>query len=317
MAPIVSVIMAAYNAEKHISASIESIINQTFNNFELLVINDGSTDNTQSIVKEYCKKDSRIILLNNDKNLFVIKSRNKGIEKAKGKYIAILDSDDLALPNRLEYQVKYLENNPDIFLIGSSAYIIDENDKVENSFIAPTGYEKLKNNINKNNLIYHSTVMFRNENVFYREKMIYCEDYDLILRLFSEGKKIDNLSDILISYRQTSNSLSKTKNRLVQWLFINKARFFYNERLSTGKDSYESFDPKSFTQIYNINYPIIKDDCLFALKICLYRRDRETMRFLLKKYQKNYPISLYFIFYYLVSENKNIFSILGKFFSKI
>ncbi|MCT6869358.1 MAG: glycosyltransferase family 2 protein [Apibacter sp.] len=317
MAPIVSVIMAAYNAEKHISASIESIINQTFNNFELLVINDGSTDNTQSIVKEYCKKDSRIILLNNDKNLFVIKSRNKGIEKAKGKYIAILDSDDLALPNRLEYQVKYLENNPDIFLIGSSAYIIDENDKVENSFIAPTGYEKLKNNINKNNLIYHSTVMFRNENVFYREKMIYCEDYDLILRLFSEGKKIDNLSDILISYRQTSNSLSKTKNRLVQWLFINKARFFYNERLSTGKDSYESFDPKSFTQIYNINYPIIKDDCLFALKICLYRRDRETMRFLLKKYQKNYPISLYFIFYYLVSENKSIFSILGKFFSKI
>ncbi|WP_295841020.1 glycosyltransferase family 2 protein [uncultured Apibacter sp.] len=317
MAPIVSVIMAAYNAEKHISASIESIINQTFNNFELLVINDGSTDNTQSIVKEYCKKDSRIILLNNDKNLFVIKSRNKGIEKAKGKYIAILDSDDLALPNRLEYQVKYLENNPDIFLIGSSAYIIEENDKVENSFIAPTGYEKLKNNINKNNLIYHSTVMFRNENVFYREKMIYCEDYDLILRLFSEGKKIDNLSDILISYRQTSNSLSKTKNRLVQWLFINKARFFYNERLSTGKDSYESFDPKSFTQIYNINYPIIKDDCLFALKICLYRRDRETMRFLLKKYQKNYPISLYFIFYYLVSENKSIFSILGKFFSKI
>jgi len=317
MAPIVSVIMAAYNAEKHISASIESIINQTFNNFELLVINDGSTDNTQSIVKEYCKKDSRIILLNNDKNLFVIKSRNKGIEKAKGKYIAILDSDDLALPNRLEYQVKYLENNPDIFLIGSSAYIIDENDKVENSFIAPTGYEKLKNNINKNNLIYHSTVMFRNENVFYREKMIYCEDYDLILRLFSEGKKIDNLSDILISYRQTSNSLSKTKNRLVQWLFINKARFFYNERLSTCKDSYESFDPKSFTQIYNINYPIIKDDCLFALKICLYRRDRETMRFLLKKYQKNHPISLYFIFYYLVSENKSIFSILGKFFSKI
>lgn len=317
MAPIVSVIMAAYNAEKHISASIESIINQTFNNFELLVINDGSTDNTQSIVKEYCKKDSRIILLNNDKNLFVIKSRNKGIEKAKGKYIAILDSDDLALPNRLEYQVKYLENNPDIFLIGSSAYIIEENDKVENSFIAPTGYEKLKNNINKNNLIYHSTVMFRNENVFYREKMIYCEDYDLILRLFSERKKIDNLSDILISYRQTSNSLSKTKNRLVQWLFINKARFFYNERLSTGKDSYESFDPKSFTQIYNINYPIIKDDCLFALKICLYRRDRETMRFLLKKYQKNYPISLYFIFYYLVSENKSIFSILGKFFSKI
>lgn len=317
MTPLVSVIMAAYNAEKHISASIESLINQTYTNFELLVINDGSSDKTQSIVEEFCIRDSRIILINNDKNLFVIKSRNIGIENAKGKYLAILDADDLALPNRLEKQVEFLENNPDVFLIGSSAHIIDENNTICNDFIALTDYHELKRNILKNNLFYHSSIMFRNEKVFYREKMIYTEDYDLILRLFSEGKKIVNIPDTLISYRQTNHSLSKTKNRLVQWLFIYKAREFYRENLDNGKDSYDAFNPQSFINIEDIDFPINKNDLLYAMKICFYRKDADQLKFLVKKYRNNYPISIKYLLYFLFSKNQYIFTFLYKIYSKL
>lgn len=317
MTPLVSVIMAAYNAERHISASIESVINQTYANFELLVINDGSSDRTQSIIEEFCKRDSRIKLINNDKNLFVIKSRNIGIENAKGKYLAILDADDLAFPNRLEKQVEFLENNPDVFLIGSSAHIIDENNTICNDFIALTDYHELKRNILKNNLFYHSSILFRNEKVFYREKMIYSEDYDLILRLFSEGKKIVNLPDNLISYRQTNHSLSKTKNRLVQWLFINKAREFYKERLGNGKDSYDTFNPQSFINIEDIHYPINKNDLLYAMKICFYRKDANQLKFLVKKYRNYYPISLDYLLYSLFSKNKNTFNLICKIYSKL
>jgi glycosyltransferase involved in cell wall biosynthesis len=317
MTPFVSVIMAAYNAEKHISASIESVLNQSYANFELLIVNDGSTDKTQSIVEKFCKRDSRIKLINNDKNFFVIKSRNIGIEKAKGKYIAILDSDDLALPNRLEKQIKFLENNSEVFLIGSSAHIIDETNKIIYDFNATTGYYELKKAIHKNNLIYHSSIMFRNEKVLYREKMIYSEDYDLILRLFSEGKKIQNLPDILISYRQTVGSLSKTKERLIQWLFINKARKFYQERILTGKDNYNNFDPNSLINLLDINYPIDQNDLLDAMKICLYRKDRIHLKFLLKKYRKNYSVSIRFILYNLLSKNKYTFALISTIYSKL
>src|SRR3989344_9200868 len=107
--PKISVIMSAYNVEKYIAESIESILNQTFRDFELIIINDASTDKTLDIIKGFMKKDKRLKLINNKKNLYATISRNKALRIAKGVYIAIQDSDDISLPNRLEVQKNYLD----------------------------------------------------------------------------------------------------------------------------------------------------------------------------------------------------------------
>ena len=123
--PLVSVIMPAYNAEKHLGEAIESIQNQTYHNWELLIINDGSTDSTGEIIEEYAKQDERINYIINQKNEGLITTRNKGLLEAKGQYIANLDSDDIAYPERLSIQVNYMNSNPNVVLLGSASEIID------------------------------------------------------------------------------------------------------------------------------------------------------------------------------------------------
>ena len=106
--PAISVIMTAYNTEKYIKEAIESILNQTFKDFEFIIVDDGSTDNTRLIIEEYAKKDRRIKILYNKKNLGIVKSLNKAIAIAKGKYIARMDSDDVSKLNRLEKQFVFM-----------------------------------------------------------------------------------------------------------------------------------------------------------------------------------------------------------------
>ena len=110
--------MPACNVEKYIGEAIESILNQTFTDFEFIILNDGSTDNTAKIIKDYAKKDKRIKFINNKTNKGFVASLNKCFDVAVGKYIAKMDSDDISLPQRLEKQVEYLDNNPDCGMIG-------------------------------------------------------------------------------------------------------------------------------------------------------------------------------------------------------
>jgi glycosyltransferase involved in cell wall biosynthesis len=124
--PKISVITAVYNGERFLVKTIESILNQTFKNFEYILINDCSKDKSLKIMKEYKKKDKRIVLINNKKNIGSASSRNLGLKMARGGYIAILDHDDLALPERLEKEQNYLEKNPDIFLVSGQSINIDE-----------------------------------------------------------------------------------------------------------------------------------------------------------------------------------------------
>ena len=119
--------MPVYNAEKYLVESIESILNQSLKNFEFIIINDGSKDKSLGIIKKYAKKDKRIILLNNSRNLGLQKTLNKGLEVARGKYVARMDADDISLPKRLEIQFNYMEDHLEIFLVGSSAIVIDGN----------------------------------------------------------------------------------------------------------------------------------------------------------------------------------------------
>ena len=115
---MISVILSTYNDEKTIFNCIKSILNQTYQNFELIIINDCSTDGTREVIQSF--SDKRIIFLENEKNIGRSSSRNKGIAKAKGEFIAIIDGDDIAAPLRLDIQFRYLKNNPKIDLVASN-----------------------------------------------------------------------------------------------------------------------------------------------------------------------------------------------------
>ena len=135
--PKISVVMPAYNAEKYIGEAIESILNQTFKDFEFIIINDGSVDHTKEIIREY--NDPRIVLLENDKNRGIVLSLNKGLDAATGKYIARMDADDIALKNRFERQVEYLDEHKDIGVLGTGICTFGE--KIMSS---PSTYRMLK-----------------------------------------------------------------------------------------------------------------------------------------------------------------------------
>ena len=118
MNPTISIILPAYNAEKYLAPAIESILQQSFKDFEFIILNDGSTDNTEKIILSYT--DSRIKYIKNEKNLKLIKTLNKGIELAKGKYIARMDADDIALPTMLEECYTFFETHPEYSIVAPS-----------------------------------------------------------------------------------------------------------------------------------------------------------------------------------------------------
>lgn len=206
MKPKISVIMAIYNEEKFLKESMESILNQKFKDFEFIIINDCSTDKSLEIIKSY--SDKRINLINNQKNMGFLDSRNEALWIAKGKYIAILDGDDISLPKRLSLQYTYLEKNPHIFLVGSSAIYIDENGEELKRFRKYDDYELLAWRLPKSCGIINSSIMFRNDGDLYDPFFKGAGDYELYLRLLSEGKHLTNLPDYLVKYRVHQGSMS-------------------------------------------------------------------------------------------------------------
>lgn len=201
-APLVSVVMSVYNGEKYLRESIESILNQTFTDFEFIILDDGSVDDTKNIIKNY--KDDRIVLISHE-NQGLVSSLNKGIKMAKGKYIARQDADDISMTNRLQKQVEHLERYPETELLGTCFRYIDEQSKTTGaSVILPTRSLDLKARMLFSNAFGHGTTMF-SKSVFnqvggYREKYGANEDFDLWRRI-AYGYTIANLPDILYSYR--------------------------------------------------------------------------------------------------------------------
>ena len=169
--PKVTVFMTVYNGEKFLDECIKSILNQTLQDFEFIIVNDGSTDGSQGILNKYAGKDSRIKIIQNRQNFGVPKSLNKAIRAAKGEYLARMDADDIALPQRLEKQVDFLEKHREFFLIGCGAVYLDEKGFETKVEIPICNENKLIKNIAVRNQVPGSTVVFRNEGSnFYREK---------------------------------------------------------------------------------------------------------------------------------------------------
>jgi len=201
--------MPAYNVEKYIGEAIMSILNQTFTDFELFVINDGSTDKTEEVILSF--SDPRICYIKNKKNIGIIATRNKSIELATGKYCALLDADDIALPQRLEKQVQFLETNPDYVLCGSWAYLIDSNGKKTGRIKFITNDNLLKISYLFSNSLVNPSVMLRTEilkKFKYQPEILIAEDYDLFLRVVNAGLKIANIPHFLIKYRWHGANIS-------------------------------------------------------------------------------------------------------------
>ncbi len=200
---VVSVVMPAYNAEKYIKEAIDSVLNQTFKNFELIIVDDGSTDNTESIIKSY--NDNRIVYIKK-KHSGISETLNLGIKRASGVYIARMDTDDMMYKNRLERQVAFMQNNPQYDMVGCGFEW--GNGKPEKEYWQwPDNAEVKMYHFENGNVIGHPTVMFRYSSLYnlpflYEKLYDGCEDMKLWLTMLSHDKRIYMLKEVLHYYRQ-------------------------------------------------------------------------------------------------------------------
>ena len=197
--PKISVLLSCFNDASYLNNSISSILNQTLKEFEFIIINDGSTDNTSDVINKYLKTDKRIRTINQE-NIGLTKSLNKGIRIAKGKYVARIDADDISYEQRLIKQYNFLEENKNIVLVGAQRIINDNiNNTVRKDFLPLTTNEVRKTAIYRNPF-FHSLVMFRKDVIkkvgFYDETFKYVQDRELWSRIIHDYDTA-NLDEIL------------------------------------------------------------------------------------------------------------------------
>ena len=231
---LVSVVMSVYNAEKYLNEAIESILKQTFEDFEFIIINDGSTDSSLKIIKSY--KDDRIVVIDQE-NKGLARALNNGIKQSKSDYILRMDADDISLPERIKKQYSFLKKNPDYIAVGSNAIIIDAMGNYVHTSHQCTSDTKAKEKLPVTPFM-HSSVMFKKKPFImageYCEDMIKAQDTVLFNRMAKYGKFL-NIDDVLIKYRivPTANSIRSLKNR-------KKFKKIIEEAIETNKVSKEN-----------------------------------------------------------------------------
>ena len=215
--PLVSVIIPLYNAEQYIHEAVQSIVNQTYQNIEIIIIDDGSVDKSKDIVQSI--SSSKITYIQNEHNIGVSRTRNRGFELAKGKYIALMDADDISISTRLEKQVKFLENHNDYGVVSSHYESFREHLFGVKRRIRKlsTNAEDIHVNLLFSNMICCPSSMIRKEvlienNIKFDTSLQMAEDYDLWRRL-SFVTKITNLDEVLLKYRKHKNN--SIKNRVI------------------------------------------------------------------------------------------------------
>ncbi len=211
--PKVTVLMSVYNGEKYLHEAIDSIVNQTFRDFEFLIINDASTDRTSEILKSY--QDPRIRIINNEKNIGLTRSLNKGLKVAKGEYIARMDADDISTPDRLDKQVAYMDNHPEKALLGGTAIVINGKGNTASRWHLLTEPGLLRWSLLFSNQFIHSAVVLRSAllrtlRLNYDCALSCVQDYDLWQRI-SRYASVANLGDVVIYRREHQENIS-TRN---------------------------------------------------------------------------------------------------------
>ncbi|PJW13250.1 glycosyl transferase [Geobacillus sp. Manikaran-105] len=212
--PKVSVIMGIYNCSTTLAESIDSILAQTYKNWELILCDDNSTDDTYRIAREYAEKYNNIILLRNEKNMGLAATLNRCLEYVSGKYVARMDGDDISLPERFQKQVAFLESNPEYSVVGTGMISFDEKGDIGIKLGIP---EPKPTDLAKNNPFMHATIMMRTE--VYKALNGYrvtsytrrTEDIDLWFRFFAAGFKGYNMQEALYKVREDRTAYKRRK----------------------------------------------------------------------------------------------------------
>ena len=235
--PLVSIIMPVFNAEKFLRKSIESILNQTYKNFEFIIIDDGSTDGSREIIKDYAKTDRRINFVKNEMNLGQTRTVKRGIKLARGKYFFKIDNDDLAHKDRLKLITEFLENNNNYVVVGSNIKIINEKGKIIGYRIYPETDKEIRTRLFYKSPFASPVVGIRMDilkKIFLMDELIlkfnYAGDYILWYKILKYGRGA-NLREFLLNYRIRDDQVKskKTKEQLKETIEIQKIIFKYEK----------------------------------------------------------------------------------------
>lgn len=250
--PEITVFMPVYNAQRYLKEAIDSILDQTFENFELLIINDGSTDDSAKIVEQY--QDSRIRLVHNDGNQGLPYTRNRGLELARGKYLAIMDADDVSVKNRLQIQYDMLEANPNLTVVASGKELLSDTGKKTYGFMEKLfSYifhgkpEDIRIDFIFHNILVNSSTMTRLEfvkkhNIKYNSKCVVMQDYEFWTQICAKKGKIRVIRKPLVMYREHMENISnRTRSKKadlrkelqfgIQKAYLEALGFTMNEKL--------------------------------------------------------------------------------------
>jgi len=289
----ISVIMPVYNAEKFLAEAIESILKQSFNNFEFIIINDGSTDASEFIIKKFLS-DNRIVFINRQDNKKLVYTLNEGIKKSSGRYIARMDADDISFSERLEKQFLFLEENKNIQLIGTS-YISFNKTGINQIHTHPKSPVEIAYRFVSNTYFCHPSVMFRSELLkeFGNYDNVEAEDFKFFSKIVSKYP-CANIMSPLLYYREHDNNRSVTHKKELEFSVENNTRnnisiYFKSSKLQTIYYEYRLHINRNSKQIL---FSFILD--IFVIfKICLkYRRVKYYLQgmYLIMKLLKNNSI---------------------------
>lgn len=267
----VSVIMSAYNSESYLNESIESILKQSFDNYEYIIVNDGSTDNSRKIMESY--KDKRIKILNNKNNMGLTVSLNKAIKLAKGEYIIRMDADDVSLPLRIEKQVKYMDIHPEVGICGSWVKTIGRYPSKIWKYSSDRNYLKASL-IYKSPLAHPSVVMRRKymieNNLSYNPYYKSAQDYDLWTRCV-DYFEISNIEEVLLLFRRHANAIGIIKEQQRK-IFTDEIR---TKQLNKLKDNTNNYEIQLHNKIASISlekekYNDTNEACVFLDEVILW-----------------------------------------------
>lgn len=241
--PKVSVVMPVFNREKYVADAVNSILAQTFTDFEFIIIDDGSADTTFDVLSSFI--DERIKLIRFKENQGNYAARNKGMEMARGKYICVMDSDDISLPNRLRKQYDFMERNKHVGLCGSFVRIVDSDEIVT----APEDYNEIKVWSMSNIMFRHPTVFIRTEflkkyKLKYNDTYRYAADYDFLVRA-THLFPVTNIQEVLLEYRRHPEQISMANNKgqaeVVRKVILSQLRYFKKKSSKDEKLLHFSF----------------------------------------------------------------------------
>jgi glycosyltransferase involved in cell wall biosynthesis len=275
---LISVIMPVYNRENYLDDSIQSILKQSYSNFEFIIIDDCSTDGSKNKIKSYVKKDKRIIFLENKKNICAAKSFKKGFNIAKGAFIARMDSDDISHKDRFKKQMRLFLSWPQLSVLGTGANIINSRGQLISKKLMPFDYYSVSKILKYSVPVFNPSVMIRASAFkiagFLDHNMEPADDLELWLRFFSKKLIITNLQECLIDYRIHDNNLSSQRfsEQLSKTFFaLNKYNnYFQNQKKPDIEKKIVDFTKKKkITNLIKIFNCSVKYNKLFINKLLM------------------------------------------------